>query len=139
MISCYLSTRARTVYAIDSEPHHVQRAAENAALNGLRNIEMRAGRVEDVLRDRRFWLQDAKPDAIVVDPPRAGLHPGALASMLSARPRRIAYLSCNVSTLVRDLAALCAGFPRYRLATVESFDMFPQTNHVEVLTVLERS
>ena len=127
------------VYGIDSEPHHLQLAAENAARNGLRNVEVRTGRVEEVLKDRRFWLQEAKPDVIVVDPPRAGLHPGALVSVLAARPQRIAYLSCNVSTLVRDLAALCARFPRYQLATVESFDMFPQTNHVEVLTVLERS
>ena len=139
VISCYLSAGVRKVYGIDIEPQHLRLAAENAARNGLRNVEVRVGRVEEVLKDRRFWLQEAKPDVIVVDPPRAGLHPGALASVSAARPRRIAYLSCNVSTLVRDLAALCRGFPRYRLATVESFDMFPQTNHVEVLTLLERA
>jgi len=75
---------------------------------------------------------------IVVDPPRAGLHTSALSSLLAARPRQIAYLSCNVQSLVRDLQVLRAGFPRYRLAQVHAFDMFPQTNHVETLVLLQR-
>ena len=138
LVSFYLATHAGKVYGIDVEPHHLELAQANARLNGLDNLEFRAGQVEALLRDRRFWLQEAKPDAIVVDPPRAGLHPQALASILAARPPRIAYLSCNAQSLVRDLQGMCSGFPRYRIATIQSFDMFPQTNHVETLVVLER-
>ncbi len=138
LIAFYLASRVRKVYGIDGEPHHLELAALNASLNGVRNVEFRAGRVEALLLDRRFWLQEAKPDVVVVDPPRAGLHPRAIASILAARPAQIAYLSCNIQSLVRDLGALRTGFPRYRLAAVQAFDMFPQTNHLETFALLER-
>ncbi len=138
LVALYLARRFRKVYGIDVEPQHIELAALNASLNGLDNIEFRADRVETALRDRRFWLQEAKPDVIVVDPPRAGLHASALSSLLAARPRQIAYLSCNALSLVRDLQVLYAGFPRYRLEQVHAFDMFPQTNHVETLVLLQR-
>lgn len=139
LISFYLSRQVRKVYGIDVEPHHLELAALNASRNGLDNIEFRLGRVEALLLDRRFWLQEAKPHVIVVDPPRAGLHPAVCTSLLAARPLRMAYVSCNVQTLVRDLAVLLSGFPRYRLSSVQPFDMFPQTNHVEILALLDRS
>lgn len=139
LVALYLARNLRQVYAMDCEPHHVELARLNAAQNGLDNVDWRVGRVETLLMDRRFWLQEAKPDVIAVDPPRAGLHAQALGSLLAARPKRIAYLSCNAQTLVRDLRALIAGFPRYRIADVTAFDMFPQTNHVETLTILDRA
>ncbi len=138
LISLYLAQAYETVYAIDSEPGYLELAAVNAALNGATRVQFRGGKVEEILRDRRFWLQEARPDALVVDPPRAGLHPQALASIQAARPQRLAYLSCNAQTLVRDLAALQAGYPRYRIASVDAFDMFPQTPHVETLVILSR-
>ncbi|MBI2104016.1 MAG: class I SAM-dependent RNA methyltransferase [Candidatus Omnitrophica bacterium] len=138
LIAFYLASRMRKVYGIDGEPHHLELAALNASLNGMRNVEFRAGKVEALLLDRRFWLQEARPDVIVADPPRAGLHPQAIASILAARPLQIAYLSCNVQSLVRDLGMLCTGFPRYRLAALQAFDMFPQTNHLETFALLER-
>lgn len=138
LISLYLSRQMRQVYAIDVEPHHLESAALNASLNQVVNVEFRLGSVEALLRDRRFWLQEAKPDVIVVDPPRAGLHPDACASLLAARPSRIAYVSCNAQSLLRDLQILCSSFPRYRLSLVQPFDMFPQTNHVEILVLLDR-
>lgn len=134
----YLSRAFGNVYGIDNEPHNLELATVNASLNGVTNIEFRGGKVETLLLDRRFWLQDAKPDVIVVDPPRAGLHPHALSSLLAARPRRLAYLSCNVQSLVRDLRPLLSSFPHYRLAAVTAFDMFPQTLHVETCVILER-
>ncbi len=138
LVAFHLARRCRTVYGIDVEPRHLELAALNASLNGLRNIEFRAGRVEVLLMDRRFWLQEAKPEVVVVDPPRAGLHPRALTSVLAARPAHLAYISCNVQTLVRDLRVLLSSFPRYRLRTVQVFDMFPQTSHMEMLAWLER-
>ena len=138
LVSFYLSRRVRTIYGIEAEPGQIALAERNAEANGVTNVEFRAGKVETLLLDRRFWLQEAKPDAVVVDPPRAGLHPAALASLLAARPRRIAYVSCNVQSLARDLQQLTSGFPRYRLAAARAFDMFPQTNHVETVAWLER-
>ena len=138
LIGLYLSQRCETVYAIDAEAHHMELAARNAAANGVQRIVFNVGRVETLLGDRRFWLQEAKPDVIVVDPPRAGLHPRALASLLAARPHTIAYVSCNVHSLARDLHALLSGFPRYRVGDVRAFDMFPQTNHAEVVAILDR-
>jgi 23S rRNA (uracil1939-C5)-methyltransferase len=138
LVAFYLSRHARRVYGIDSEPHHLELATRNASRNGLHNVEFRVGKVETLLLDRRFWLQEAKPDVIVVDPPRAGLQPQALSSQRAARPRRIAYFSCNVQSLVRDVQQLTSGFPRYRLAEVTAFDLFPQTNHVELLAFLAR-
>jgi len=135
----YLARRVQRVYGIDIEPRHVELAQRHAQLNGIHNMEFRAGRVETLLMDRRFWLQEARPDVIVVDPPRAGLHPRALTSLLAARPKTLAYLSCNAQSLVRDLQALGDGFPRYHLQELVAFDMFPQTAHVEVLAVLERT
>jgi 23S rRNA (uracil1939-C5)-methyltransferase len=138
LVGFYLSKYFQKVYGIDVEPRHLELAALNASLNGLHNLEFREGRVETLLRDRRFWLQEAKPDVVVVDPPRPGLHPRALSSLLAARPSHIAYLSCNAQSLVRDLRILLSSFPRYRLSTVQAFDMFPQTNHVEIFALLER-
>ena len=138
LISLYLSPRVRKIYAIDIEPHHLEWSVRNAALNACSNIEFRLGSVEALLMDRRFWLGEAKPDAIIVDPPRAGLHPQAIASILAARPKHLAYVSCNVQSLCRDLQALVRGFPRYRLRFLRAFDMFPQTHHVETLAILDR-
>lgn len=139
LIGLYLAGRFQKVYGIDVEPHHLELARRNASRNGLHNIEFRAGKVETLLMDRRFWLDEARPDAVVVDPPRAGLHPQAIASLLAARPATIAYCSCNVQSLARDLQLLLTGFPRYRVVEARAFDMFPQTNHVELLAILSRS
>lgn len=138
LISFYLSAHVRHVYGIDIEPHHLELARRNAALNGLTNVEFRVGRVETVLLDRRFWLQEAKPDLVVVDPPRVGLHASTIASLLAGRPKHIAYFSCNTSSLVRDLRIILNSFPRYRIVTIQAFDMFPHTNHLETFVLLER-
>ena len=138
LIGLYLAREVEQVYGIDSEPHHCELARRNAALNRIQNLDVRQGRVEDLLRDRRFWLHEAKPDLIVVDPPRAGLHRRALSGVLAARPMQVAYLSCNLQTLARDLTVLTGSFPRYRLRMVAAFDMFPQTDHVETLVLLTR-
>ncbi len=138
LVGLYLSSHVARVYGIDCEPHHLALGQRNAELNGVSNLEFRTGEVETLLSDRRFWLQEAKPDVVVVDPPRAGLHARALSSLVAARPAQIVYLSCNVHTLVRDLQTLLSSFPRYRLTAVHGFDMFPQTNHTELLVHLGR-
>lgn len=139
VIALYLSRRCRRVYAIDAEPRHAELVARHAAANGAANISPWAGRVETLLMDRRFWLGEAKPDVVIVDPPRAGLHAQALSSILAARPKQVAYISCNPQSLARDAAVLKSSFPKYRLAALRAFDMFPQTRHVETLAVFTRS
>lgn len=138
LVGLYLSRQMRKVYSIESEPSQVELATLNALRNGIQNIEFHTGCVEMLLRERRFWLQEAKPDVIVVDPPRAGLHLSALTSLLAARPAVLVYISCNVDSLTRDLRVLHTSFPRYRVREVRAFDLFAQTNHVEVCVVLER-
>ena len=138
LIGLYLSRHFRKVYGIDIEPAHLALAASNASLNGVSNLEFKPGAVETLLMDRRFWLQEARPDVIVVDPPRPGLHPQAVSSLLAARPLAIAYLSCNAASLVRDLTILTTHYPKYRISALRAFDMFPQTNHVETVAFLER-
>ena len=138
IIALYLAGRFGQVYGIDSEAHHIALAKRNAERNGITNVKFKAGKTEDVLGDRRFWLAEAKPDVVVVDPPRAGLHAQALDSLLAARPARIGYISCNAAALVRDVQRLAASYPRYRLTKLAAFDMFPQTNHIETVALLER-
>lgn len=139
VVAFYLSSRFQTVYGIDSDTGNLEMGRLNAQANGLRNIQFHAGKAEDLLANKRFWLLEAKPEAVVVDPPRAGLHPKVIAALLAARPRQIAYVSCSPQALVRDLRELCSGFPRYRLCQATAFDMFPHTTHVEVLALLERA
>ena len=138
VIALYLAQHFQTVYAIDVEPHHLEQARVNASLNGCDRIEFQLGRVETLLKDRRFWCQEAKPDVVVVDPPRAGLHPHALSSIIAARPGHIAYFSCNPQSLVRDLSGFRSGFPSYRVVDLRAFDMFPQTAHLETFALLAR-
>lgn len=138
LIGFYLSRRLRKVYGIDSEPHHLEQARHNAGLNRIENIEWICAKAEEALKDRRFWPTRAKPDLVVVDPPRTGLSRQVLSAILAARPRQIAYISCNPQALVRDLGVLLNSFPRYAPVKAGAFDMFPQTRHVETFVVLQR-
>lgn len=138
LISLYLATTCGRVYGIECEERNVELARRNAQANHLVNLQFHLGKTEDVLARKRFWLLEAKPDVVVVDPPRAGLHERVIAALLAVRPESIVYVSCNAQTLARDIRSLMRGFPRYRLAEAVAFDFFPQTPHVEVLTRLER-
>ncbi len=130
-----LAAAFERVTAVESDP---------AAAADLRHNLARAGRdaVEVVHARAERWLEAppadaAAPDALVLDPPRSGLAPGAAERIAALGPARIAYLSCDPATLARDLAALVAS--GYALAGVEAFDLFPQTPHVEVLARLLRA
>lgn len=138
VVGLYLAPFAGRVYGVEADAGQLELAARNASLNRTGNLEFRAGRAEEVLGDRRFWLQEARPGLVVVDPPRAGLHARVVDSVLAARPERLAYCSCNADSLARDLRLLTSSYPRYRIAQWHAFDMFPQTNHVETLTLLDR-
>ncbi len=139
LIAFYLASKYRTVYGIDVDAHNLQMAHLNARQNAITNVQFHLGRTEELLANKRFWLSEAKPDVVVVDPPRSGLHHRVTGALLAARPKQIVYLSCNLQALTRDLKLLVSGFPRYRLCQAVAFDLFPHTNHLEVLTLLERA
>ena len=131
-IAQFLSSHARKVVGIEYVPEAIEDARVNAALNGIGNTEFFAGDMKDVL-NADFIAAHGSPDVIVTDPPRAGMHGDVVNVILSAAPKRIVYVSCNPATQARDLALLNQG---YRVATVQPVDMFPHTQHVEVVTLL---
>ena len=113
-------------------------ARSNARRNGVANARFIEGDARRVLRE---WARGERPDAprpdvVVVDPPRAGLHPRVVARVAELMPRRIVYVSCNPGTLARDLRDF--GTHGWALADVRPFDMFPHTAHIECVARLER-
>jgi 23S rRNA (uracil1939-C5)-methyltransferase len=113
------------VVGIELDPQAVEEAVR-AAPEGARFVE---GPVEGLIR------AELPTDLVVLNPPRAGVHAEVTAALLEAPPERAIYISCNPATLARDLKRLA---PAYRLAGVRSFDLFPQTAHVETVALLER-
>ncbi|GAA4080551.1 23S rRNA (uracil(1939)-C(5))-methyltransferase RlmD [Amphibacillus indicireducens] len=133
-ISLFLAQKAKKVYGVEIVPQAIQDAKKNAKLNGMDNTEFVVGQAEKVMP---AWTADGlKPDVIVVDPPRKGCDEALLHAMVEMNPERIVYVSCNPATLARDLVTLTEG--GYKLKKVQPVDMFPQTSHIEVVTVLER-
>jgi 23S rRNA (uracil1939-C5)-methyltransferase len=127
-----LARSARAVTAIEENPAAVQLSRLNARINGTRNFRSLPGRVEVVLRQIRL----GEHEAAILDPPRAGCEPAALAELLRLAPERLVYVSCEPSTHARDLALLVRG--GYRLRRAAIVDMFPQTYHIESVALLQR-
>ena len=130
---------ARESIGVESVPDSVERARRNSARNGLANARFELGESRAVLRE---WARGERagaprPDVVVVDPPRAGLHPRVVARVAELSPARIVYVSCNPATLARDLKDFAAR--GWRPAEVTPFDMFPHTPHIECVTRLERA
>ncbi len=132
-IALAVARSAGSVTAVEENPGAVGLAGLAARINGLRNVHLLPGRVEDSLRQVRL----GEHQAAILDPPRAGCQPEALAELLRLQPERIVYVSCEPSTHARDLAALVRGGYRVRRAAV--VDMFPHTYHIETVALLERS
>jgi len=128
----------RESVGVESVGDAVTRARANATRNGIANARFVHGESRPVLREwARGERADApRPDVVVVDPPRAGLHPRVVARVTELAPRGIVYVSCNPATLARDLKDFAAG--GYGLAEVTPFDMFPHTPHIECVARLER-
>jgi 23S rRNA (uracil1939-C5)-methyltransferase len=130
---------ARAAIGVESVADAVERAHGNAKRNGIANARFVAGEARAVLRE---WARGERPDPprpgiVVVDPPRAGLHPRVVARVAELRPQRVVYVSCNPATLARDLKdfAVLGFLP----AEIAPFDLFPHTPHIECVARLERS
>lgn len=135
-ISLFLARRARRVTGIELVPESVAMAEKNAALNGIDNCRFLLGEVRDHFKKRAG--EAATAQVVVVDPPRAGLHPDIVESLRMLQPPRLVYVSCNPATLARDLQLLCRG-GLYTLCGVQPVDMFPHTHHIECVARLERA
>ena len=133
-IANFVARRARQVIGIEYVPEAIEDAKVNAEINGISNTLFYAGDMKDILTDE-FISQHGRPDVIITDPPRAGMHPDVVKTILRAQPQRIVYVSCNPATQARDLHDLDAN---YRVVCVQPVDMFPHTPHVENVVLLER-
>ena len=132
-IAQFVSSQAAKVIGIEYVPEAIEDAVINAEANGITNCSFFAGDMKDILTDK-FIEQNGKPDVMIVDPPRAGMHPDVVATILRAAPARIVYVSCNPASQARDLALLSE---KYKITAVQPVDMFPHTQHVENICKLE--
>lgn len=132
-IANFISRRASKVVGIEYVPEAIEDAEVNAEVNGLDNTIFYAGDMKEVLNSE-FIERHGRPDVMIVDPPRAGMHEDVTKVILEAEPRRIVYVSCNPATQARDLALLDA---KYRVTAVQPVDMFPHTQHVENVVRLD--
>lgn len=126
-IAQFVATKAAHVIGIEYVPEAIADARVNADLNGITNVEFFTGDIKDTLTGG-FMQEHGKPDVIILDPPRAGVHEDVIVAIRSAAPERIVYVSCNPATQARDLALLA---DLYTIEAVQAVDMFPHTHHVE--------
>jgi 23S rRNA (uracil1939-C5)-methyltransferase len=126
-IAAFLSRCCKKVLGIEYVPEAIDDAWENANMNGINNIEFIAGDMKDIL-NVALYDSFGKPDVIITDPPRAGMHPDVVKAIVEAAPDRIVYVSCNPATQARDIHLLSTN---YRLTAIQPFDMFPHTHHLE--------
>ena len=133
-IANFVARQARQVIGIEYVPEAIEDAKVNSEINGITNTLFYAGDMKDILTDD-FITKHGRPDVIITDPPRAGMHPDVVKTILRAAPQRIVYVSCNPATQARDLHDLDTD---YRVAAVQPVDMFPHTPHVENVVLLIR-
>lgn len=133
-IANFVARNAREVIGIEYVPEAIDDAKLNSAVNGITNTKFFAGDMKNVLTND-FVALHGRPDVMIVDPPRAGMHPDVVDVILNAEPQRIVYVSCNPATQARDIALLDA---KYKVVEVQPVDMFPHTHHVENVTLLHR-
>lgn len=129
-----MAGKARKVIGIEYVADAIEDAKTNSAVNGIKNTEFFAGDMKNVLTDD-FVAEHGRPDVMIVDPPRAGMHEDVVNVILNAAPERIVYVSCNPATQARDIALLDK---LYRVEAVQPVDMFPHTHHVENVVKLCR-
>ena len=131
-IANFVARHARQVIGIEYVPEAIEDAKVNSQLNGIGNTLFYAGDMKDILTTD-FISRHGRPDVVITDPPRAGMHPDVVQTIIQASPGRIVYVSCNPATQARDLQLLDG---HYRVTKVQPVDMFPHTPHVENVVLL---
>lgn len=132
-IANFVSRQAHRVIGIEYVPEAIEDARINSEINGIDNTLFFAGDMKDILTED-FIREHGRPDVIITDPPRAGMHPDVVNVILQSAPKRIVYVSCNPATQARDLQLLDS---KYSVKAVQPVDMFPHTYHVENVVLLE--
>ncbi|MFZ4726143.1 MAG: 23S rRNA (uracil(1939)-C(5))-methyltransferase RlmD [Paludibacter sp.] len=133
-IANFVAHQSRQVIGIEYVPEAIEDAKVNSKLNKIENTLFFAGDMKDILT-AAFIEKHGKPDVIITDPPRAGMHDDVITAILFAEPQRIVYVSCNPATQARDLNLLDA---KYKVTAVQPVDMFPHTHHVENVVLLQK-
>lgn len=132
-IALFVAAKAKEVIGIEYVPQAIEDAKENAALNNINHTQFFAGDMKELLTPA-FIETHGKPDVVITDPPRAGMHEDVITRLLEMETPRIVYVSCNPATQARDIALLTA---KYQVTKVQPVDMFPHTHHVENIALLE--
>ena len=132
-IAQFVAKNAQKVIGVESVPEAIQKAQENAIVNGIHNVHFEVGDMRTVFNDD-FIARHSKADVVITDPPRDGMHTDVVEQLLALNAPRIVYVSCNSATQARDLQRLSTS---YRTLKSQAVDMFPQTHHVENVVLLE--
>jgi len=132
-IANFIAGQAAKVIGLEYIPEAIEDARFNAEHNNIRNVSFFAGDIKDILTPG-FFQKNGKPDVIITDPPRAGMHKNVVETLLVAAPGKIVYISCNPATQARDISLLDE---KYKVSRIQPVDMFPQTHHVENVILLE--
>ncbi len=133
-IAQFVAKKAKKVIGVEAVPDAIEAAKENAQLNTINNVEFYVGDMKKVFNED-FINTHGKPDVVITDPPRDGMHGDVVAQLLNLNAQKIVYVSCNSATQARDLALLDS---KYKVVKVQAVDMFPQTHHVENVVLLEK-
>jgi 23S rRNA (uracil1939-C5)-methyltransferase len=134
-ISLFIANKVKSVLGIELVESAILDARANASSNGISNVEFVSSDLRCALTTPDFLTDHAKPDVMIIDPPRNGMHPDVVQEVLKLAPERIAYISCNPATQARDIALLAEG---YELLELQPVDMFPQTYHIECVAKLRK-
>ena len=133
-IANYVARQAKKVVGVEYIQEAIEDAKINSKLNNITNTVFYAGDMKDILTDQ-FIAQNGQPNVIILDPPRAGVHPDVIKTILRSAPDKIVYVSCNPATQARDVAMLNE---RYKVDKIQPVDMFPQTHHVENVILMTK-
>lgn len=135
-ISLAVAQHAKQVYGVEIVPEAIADAKQNAAANGINNVEFKVGKAEDQMA--QWQAAGLQPDIVIVDPPRKGLDSKLIAATAKMGPDKVIYISCNPATMVRDLTRF-KDLGYQVTQPIQPVDQFPQTTHVESVTVMSRS
>jgi 23S rRNA (uracil1939-C5)-methyltransferase len=133
-IAQFIAKDAKKVAGIDYVPSAINDAVENASLNGINNVFFFTGDIKELLNND-FLQEQGRPDVIITDPPRAGMHKDVVESILAIMPQKIVYVSCNPATQARDINLLSS---YYKVIKIQPVDMFPHTQHIENVVLLDK-